>query len=258
MLHPPRAILMTVVCLTLGLSLVACDITIPPSAEPGTRPDTTPGGGTGTGAPGTDTPSPDDDPIDPDYTYDPDETAPFDGDSPGLTDPIDPDYTYDPQAIYLEWVGAEDNILYGPTLAGYPLGSAPTVDILTSAAEFHARFPEAKDAASEDAASGEHSEDMFFSSLADADDDFFARYDLALIRTRGASGSVRYATTVEEGESGALTIRVDARHPGAETMDIVYYAILVPIPRTEGRGTVTVIFTDRDQTETVTAVIPGT
>ncbi len=68
--------------------------------------------------------------------------------------------------------------------------------------------------------------------ISDINEAFFVSYALAVVQTGTASGSIRYQ--VEETQEDGMTVlalRTLSPENGAATKDLVYWAILVPIPK---------------------------
>ncbi len=131
-------------------------------------------------------------------------------------------------------------VVYGRLLGAYPAGEGMTLQILASAEDF-ARFSYLSvEEYRQQGVKG----DAFAAAMAGFDAAFFETHDLAVIRTGGGSGSLRFRACAEVSD-GQTEITVTTLAPSACTMDLVFWAILVPVEK----GTSAERITLRENTE---------
>ncbi len=118
-------------------------------------------------------------------------------------------------------------VVYGRILGALPAGNRITLQMVHNVRELnefslHSVADYAAEAAS----------NVVFAAMAAFDETFFETHDLAIVCPGGASGSYRYSASVSE-ENDRLCIKLTTLMPanGIATMDIVHWAILVPVEK---------------------------
>ncbi len=134
----------------------------------------------------------------------------------------------------------EDGIVYGRLFAT-PASNGPTLQILRTKQDFNEfSHYSVHDFASLAQTARSDSLRAFAAAMATFDDGFFEEYALAVICPGGASGSFYYRVSTDAADGKAeITVATLTPENGIATMDIVRWAILVPLSKEVSEADIT-------------------